>query len=571
MSNGFDAEGDNKKKKMALVGVSSLFLVAMVVAVTVGVNNSSHKGEGLGDGHGDGAGEISSSTKAIQTICRPTDYKETCEESLMSEGSNTTDPRELVKIGFKVCMDQLNSAIRNSTTLQALAKEPRTNQALQNCRELLEYAIDDITDSFNRIGTFQMAKLDKFVEDLSVWLSGALTYEQTCLDGFENTTGDAGEQMKKFLKSAQEMTSNGLAIVTELKNMLGSLQGSKKGRRLLAGDEVPSWVTDEKRRLMQLPTAAITPNVVVAQDGSGKYKTINEALVEVPKKSNITFVIYVKAGIYKETVLIPKALTHVTMYGDGPTKTVVSGGLNFVDGIQTFKTATFAVVGANFFCRDMGFENTAGSAKHQAVALRVQSDRSIFFNCQMDGYQDTLYAQTHRQFYRDCKVSGTIDFVFGNSAAVFQNCSLVVRKPLANQQCIVTAQGRLENREPTGLVFQNCHFMGDPAYLPFKAVNKAYLGRPWKQFSRTIIMGSEIDDLIQPEGWLPWMGDFGLNTLFYAEFQNKGPGADLTNRVKWKGIKTLTPQQAADFTPKIFIDGDDWILNTGVPYSPGMM
>lgn len=230
-----------------------------------------------------------------------------------------------------------------------------------------------------------------------------------------------------------------------------------------------------------------------------------------------------------------------------------------------------AVIGSDFFAKDMGFVNSAGAAKHQAVALRVQSDRSIFYNCQMDGYQDTLYAHAHRQFYRDCSISGTIDFVFGNSAAIFQNCKLVVRKPMENQQCIVTAQGRLERREPTALVFQNCHFMGDPAYLPLKSINKAYLGRPWKLYSRTIIIGSQIDDIIQPEGWLPWMGDFGLNTLFYAEVQNKGAGSELSARVKWRGIKTITPLHAADFTPRRFIDGDAWIKPKGIPYASAMM
>ncbi|KAG6575080.1 putative pectinesterase/pectinesterase inhibitor 21, partial [Cucurbita argyrosperma subsp. sororia] len=579
MSNGFDAESDKKKKKIAVISVSSLILVAMVVAVTVGVNNAPQEdlddggGGGGGDAHdhGDDGEKVSSSTKAIKTICQPTDYKETCEESLMVEAGNTTDPKELVKAGFKIAVEKLNAAIRNSTTLQELAQDPRANQALQNCRELLEYAIDDLHDSYHRIGTFHVSKFEEFVNDLKIWLSAALTYEQTCLDGFENTTGDSGERMKEFLKSAQEMTTNGLGIVSELSKILGTLHApAATGRRLLDTD-MPLWVSDGKRRLMQMGTGAIKPDLVVAQDGSGKYKTINEALVHVPMKSNKTFVIYVKAGIYKEIVVIPKHMTHLTMYGDGPTKSVVTGNLNFVDGIQTFKTATFAAIGANFFVRDMGFVNTAGPTKHQAVALRVQSDRAIIYNCQIDGYQDTLYAHANRQFYRDCIISGTIDFVFGNSAAIFQNCKLVVRKPLDNQQCIVTAHGRLNRREPTALIFQGCHFMGDPSYLPFKKVNKAYLGRPWKQYSRTIIMGSQIDDLIQPEGWLPWMGDFALNTLFYAEVQNRGPGADQSHRVKWRGIRHITPQHAAAYTARRFIDGDAWIPVRGVPYSSGMM
>lgn len=352
MSNGFaNAEGDKKKKKIAIISVSSLILVAMVVAVTVGINNAPYEEHGEGDQGSKTTPEISSSTKAIQAICQPTDYKETCEKSLMAEAGNTTDPKELVKVGFKIATRSLNEAIRNSTTLQELSKDPRTNQALQNCRELLEYAIDDLNESFERIGTFQMSKLDEFVADLKIWLSGALTYEQTCLDGFENTTGDAGTRMQEFLKSAQEMTTNGLGIVNELSTILGSLQiPGMTGRRLLEDDdhEMPSWISDGKRRLMQAGAAGMKPDLIVAQDGSGKYKTINAALADVPLKSNKTFVIYVKAGIYKEIVVIPKHMTHLTMYGDGPTKTVVTGSLNFIDGIQTFKTATFCKYTVSF-------------------------------------------------------------------------------------------------------------------------------------------------------------------------------------------------------------------------------
>ena len=228
------------------------------------------------------------------------------------------------------------------------------------------------------------------------------------------------------------------------------------------------------------------------------------------------------------------------------------------------------VVGEKFMAKGIGFENTAGAIKHQAVALRVQSDQSIFYNCQMDGYQDTLYAHSHRQFYRDCTISGTIDFIFGDSAAVLQNCKIIVRKPLENQQCIVTAQGRIERREVSALVLQNCVISGAPEYLPVKDKNKAYLGRPWKEFSRTIIMQSQLDDIIAPEGWLPWNGNFALDTLSYAEFGNRGPGADQTNRVKWRGIKKINAAQARRFTPAVFLRGGDWIPSSGVPYTPGM-
>ncbi|KAK9992221.1 hypothetical protein SO802_027206 [Lithocarpus litseifolius] len=568
--------GHQKKKKIAIIGVSSVLLVAMVAAVAVGVTRN--HGSSKTDGNANSGGGVSTSNKAIQTLCQPTDYRETCEKTLTSAAGNSSDYKTLIKAGFQVAVEELNKAIANSTTLRELAKDSRTNQALENCKELIEYAIDDLQDSFEKIGPFDYSKVDEYLADLKVWLSGAITYEQTCLDGFENTTGDAGTKMKQVLKTAQEITKNGLAMVTETTQLLTNLNIDSLSRRLLSNDDqrrlqepADSWFSEGQRRLLAATVDSVKADVVVAKDGSGKYKTINEALKDIPLKSNKTFVIHIKAGVYAEHVLIEKSMTHVTFIGDGPTKTKITGSKNFVDGTPTFKTATVAVVGNYFLAKDIGFENTAGAEKHQAVALRVSSDMSVFFNCRMDGYQDTLYAHAHRQFYRDCTISGTIDFVFGNSATVFQNCTMIVRKPMDNQQCIVTAQGRTDRREPSALILQGCTIAAEPTYLAVKDINRAYLGRPWKEFSRTIIMQSTIGSFIQPEGWLPWMGNFGLNTCFYAEIGNKGPGSDQAKRVTWRGVKKITLDHAAKFTPGQFIGGDKWIKPTGVPYTSALL
>ncbi|KAL6343848.1 hypothetical protein AAG906_027619 [Vitis piasezkii] len=577
------ADADSRgKKKVALMGFSSILLVAMVVGTVVTVNHRNGSSSSATDDAQAGGG-ISTSVKAIQAICQPTDYKEACVNSLTSAKANTSDPKELVRTAFQVAINQISSALQNSTTLRDLEKDPRTKGALENCHELMDYAIDDLRNSFNKLGVFDISKIDDYVEDLKIWLSGALTYQETCLDGFENTTGDAGEKMKALLKSAGELTSNGLAMIDEISSVLTNLQIPGISRRLLSdesgkgeyrsdeGGLYPSWASVGQRKLFQATPDTIKPNVIVAQDGSGKYKTINEALVEIPKNGNTTFVLYVKEGVYKEQVNFTKSMTNVMLIGDGPTKTTISGSLNFIDGIGTFRTATVAAVGSNFMAKDIGFENNAGASKHQAVALRVGSDMAIFYNCRMDGFQDTLYVHAHRQFYRDCTITGTIDFIFGDSAVVFQNCLILVRKPLDNQQCIVTAQGRNERREPTGIVLQNCTISAADDYIPFKTKFKSYLGRPWKAFSRTIIMQSQIDDLISPEGWLPWMGDFGLNTCFYAEYGNRGPGSATTSRVTWRGIKQITDQHVNDFTVGRFISGHLWLGASGVPYTSDMM
>lgn len=228
--------------------------------------------------------------------------------------------------------------------------------------------------------------------------------------------------------------------------------------------------------------------------------------------------------------------------------------------------------GFGFMARDIGFENTAGHTGHQAVALRVSSDQSVFYNCQIDGYQDTLYAHDHRQFYRDCTISGTVDFIFGDAAAVFQNCKIVIRKPGDNQACMITAQGRKVTHEPTGFVLQNCVITAEPEYLAAKPAIKSYLGRPWKDFAKTIVLNSKIEAVIQPQGWEPWPPNMYIDTCWYSEYGNTGPAAGLSDRVKWTGIKHVTTRaEAEDFTPGRFLLGDDWIIATGVPYVSGMM
>lgn len=235
------------------------------------------------------------------------------------------------------------------------------------------------------------------------------------------------------------------------------------------------------------------------------------------------------------------------------------------------KSLNAGVDGFGFVARDIGFENTAGTGGEQAVALRVSSDQAAFYNCKIDGFQDTLYAHVHRQYYRDCTISGTIDFIFGDAAALFQNCTLVVRKPGVNQANMVTAQGRKFDYEPTGFVLQNCKFTGEPDYLAAAATFKSYLGRPWKDYAKTMVLYSNIESVIDPTGWQPWPPNLYIDTCWYAEFGNTGPAAATTSRVTWQGIKHVAKEEAETYVPGKFLRGDDWIPATGVPYTSGVM
>ncbi|KAL9229563.1 hypothetical protein vseg_005016 [Gypsophila vaccaria] len=308
------------------------------------------------------------------------------------------------------------------------------------------------------------------------------------------------------------------------------------------------------------------PNAVVAQDGSGQFKTIMGALAAHPGKNfRGKYVIHVKAGIYREEVLVGKEHPNVVMYGDGPTRTVITGNKSFKRGFGTSKTAPFNVEGIGFFAKDMGFQNTAGFDGHQAVALRVNGLQAVFLNCWFDAFQDTLYVQGGSQFFRDCQVSGTVDFIFGNGATIIQNSKLIVRLPGPGQKNMVTAQGGLAANEPTGLVIQGCEILPDRALFPQRLQVENYLGRPWKMYARTVFMESIIGDLIRPEGYFPWAGTTNLDTCFYGEYANHGPGANTARRVRWRNVKVLSKIEAQRYAADRFLGGAPWVKATGTP------
>ncbi|XP_022864519.1 probable pectinesterase/pectinesterase inhibitor 36 [Olea europaea var. sylvestris] len=214
-----------------------------------------------------------------------------------------------------------------------------------------------------------------------------------------------------------------------------------------------------------------------------------------------------------------------------------------------------------------GQKNTAGPQKHQAVALMVASDLSVFYRCSFKGYQDTLLVHSLRQFYRDCQIYGTIDFIFGDAATVFQNCDIFLRRPMDHQANMITAQGRDDPNQNTGISIVNSRVAPTSDFHGVKGNFRNYLGRPWKKYSRAVFLNTDLDGFIDQKGWKEWRGDFALSTLYYAEYMNTGIGASTQNRVKWPGFHVLKDHQEANpFTVKNFIQGDSWIPSTGVPF-----
>lgn len=229
------------------------------------------------------------------------------------------------------------------------------------------------------------------------------------------------------------------------------------------------------------------------------------------------------------------------------------------------------MTGEGFIARGITFRNTAGPQNHQAVALRSGSDLSVFYRCGFEGYQDTLYVHSQRQFYKECYIYGTVDFIFGNAAVVLQNCMIYARRPMDKQKNIVTAQGRTDPNQNTGISIHNSRVMAANDLTPVLSSFKTFLGRPWKEYSRTVFMQTYLDSLVDPAGWFEWDGDFALNTLYYGEYKNIGPAAPTSRRVTWKGYRVITSAtEASKFTVTNFIAGRSWLPDTGIPFTSGL-
>ncbi|PAN05325.1 hypothetical protein PAHAL_1G131400 [Panicum hallii] len=464
---------------------------------------------------------------------------------------------------------------------------PLATMAREDCAELLEEALALLAGA----GAPGAARGDALA-----WLSAALTNHDTCADGLAEAAsavpgGQGAGPHHAHLAAARATVRDSLAMyasttpktstAARTDDASASLRvrdgrGSRNATTKRAEDACgfPRWLPARDRRLLLHPAASLAAraDIVVAKDGTGTHATIADAVRAAPECSERRTVIHVKAGVYRENVKVGMKKTNLVFVGDGKGVTVVTGNRSVADGnYTTFRTATFAASGSGFMMRDMTVENRAGPVGRQAVALRVSADRAAVHRCGVAGYQDALYAHSNRQFYRDCDVRGTVDAVFGNAAAVLQRCTLRARAPQPGQQNTVTAQGRSEPCQRTGIVLHACRLVPAPDLAGRAA--QTYLGRPWRPYSRVVVMESYIGDHVAPRGWLEWNASAAsaLGTLYYGEYMNHGPGAGVAGRVPWPGHRVINSTAEAErFTVARFIAGASWLPGTGVSFDTGL-
>ncbi|MES2418207.1 MAG: pectinesterase family protein [Bacteroidota bacterium] len=269
-------------------------------------------------------------------------------------------------------------------------------------------------------------------------------------------------------------------------------------------------------------------DIIVAADGSGNYKTVQEAINAVPDFRKTITTIFIKNGIYKEKLNLSASKQLIKMIGESVTGTI----LTFDDWAQkkntfgeekgTSGSASFYIYGSGFSAENITFQNTAGPVG-QAVALFVAGDRAKFTNCRMLGFQDTLYTYGYdsRQYYYQCYIEGTVDFIFGSSTAVFEECEIFCKK-----EGYITASSSPDTAK-YGYVFINSKVKGDAPE------NSYYLGRPWRSYAKTVFITCDLGKMIKPAGWDNWGKVSNEKTAFYAEYNNTGPGAYQNERVSW--------------------------------------
>jgi pectinesterase len=289
--------------------------------------------------------------------------------------------------------------------------------------------------------------------------------------------------------------------------------------------------------------------LIVAADGSGDFRTVQSAIDAAPSNSRARVVIRIRPGTYAQRVVVPPDKPFLTLAGDDPRTTIITGnlhaGLPGPNGrpLGTFQTPTVFIQANDFTAENLTFQNTAGP-HGQAVALTILGDRGVFRNCRFLGYQDTLLAQAGRQYFDRCYIEGAVDFIFGGSAAWFDHCTIHV---IGNGY--ITAPNTPEDQK-YGYVFSHCRIDGQPGV-------KTYLSRPWRPWGATVYLHTWMSAVVRPGGWNDWAHADRRTTARYGEYRSSGPGGNPAARASW--VRPMSAREAKMFTIESVLAGlDGW-------------
>ncbi|KAL7183968.1 hypothetical protein ACSBR2_026192 [Camellia fascicularis] len=363
-------------------------------------------------------------------------------------------------MAMQIAMERALNAETHTKWLGSKCRNELEKNAWSDCLKLYESTILQLNNTLDP---------NTKCSDAQTWLSTALTNLETCRAGFIEL-GVSDFMLPLMSNNVSKLISNTLAINN----------GSTEKQTYEEG--FPTWVSPGNRKLLQSSSPAA--NLVVAQDGSGNYKTIQAALDVAAKRSGSgRFVIHVKSGVYQENIEIGNNMKNIMLLGDGLKNTIITGSRS---------------------------------------------------------------------------VGG--DFIFGNATVVLQNCMIYARKAMSGQQNTVTTQGRIDPNQNTVISIHNSQVMASSDLKPVLSSFKTYLGRPWMEYSRTVYLQTYLDTLVDPAGWLEWDGNFALNTLYYGEYKNSGPGSSTSGRVKWGGYRVISSAtEASQFSVAKFIAGQSWL------------
>lgn len=316
--------------------------------------------------------------------------------------------------------------------------------------------------------------------------------------------------------------------------------------------------------------------MIVAQDGSGDFKTIQSAINSIPKTNTAPITIFIKAGTYKEKLHLE--VPFITLKGESAATTKITyndyADKYLPDGSQygTFRSYTAFFGAHDTTVEDLSIENSSGfgSEVGQALAVYADADRIFFKNCRLLGHQDTLFTGplppapmkpgsfvgprenaeriNGRQYYENCYIEGEVDFIFGSATAFFYNCEIFSLNRNDEINGYITAPSTAEG-QAYGYVFEKCHLTSDCE------PHTVFLGRPWRNFAKSAFISCRIDAHIKSEGWHNWNKQDAETQSFFAEYGNTGEGADLSNRAAFS--HSLNSEEAANYTRQAVLSGED--------------